>query len=388
MRLVTIRPITQAAAAPPDTESSAGTPAASAPPAGRVNAGAPQPDTEPASAPPAGRANAAGTAILLESGAALPLEMLARIAGWPMPESIGRLTLSELIAADPEFTGIRQGMSTAAPAMLEAMALPAGEFRFHSPIARPGKIVGVGYNYLDHIREQGLERPARPVLFSMFANAVTADGDPIRKPAGTHALDLEAELAVIIGKRASRVRPAMALSYVAGYTAANDVTARDWQGQAKALRPGEKGDGQWLRAKGSDTFLPLGPILVTADEMSADGGPGDGRGLSVRSWRTAASGADAGTAVQMQDGNTSDLLFSIADLIAIISAEVTLDPGDVIITGTPSGVGVFREPQVFLEPGDLVRVEVERIGSLTNPITDEDGNAPAGSPAARFMAGA
>ena len=154
---------------------------------------------------------------------------------------------------------------------------------------------------------------------------------------------------------------------MAGYTAANDVTARDWQGQAKALRPGEKGDGQWLRAKGSDTFLPLGPVMVTTDEL------GDGRGLHVRSWRTAAAGPDAGRPFQMQDGNTSDLLFGVAELISIISQEVTLDPGDVIVTGTPSGVGVFREPQVFLEPGDLVRVEVERIGRLTNPITDADG---------------
>jgi 5-carboxymethyl-2-hydroxymuconate isomerase len=167
---------------------------------------------------------------------------------------------------------------------------------------------------------------------------------------------------------------------VAGYTAANDVTARDWQGQANALHPGQKGDGQWLRAKGSDTFLPLGPALVPADEL------GDGRGLRVRSWRTAAAGPHANQPFQMQDGTTADLLFGVAELISIISQEVTLDPGDVIITGTPSGVGVFREPQVFLEPGDLVSVEVERIGTLTSPIVDEDGKAPEGSPAARALA--
>jgi 2-keto-4-pentenoate hydratase/2-oxohepta-3-ene-1,7-dioic acid hydratase in catechol pathway len=215
----------------------------------------------------------------------------------------------------------------------------------------------------------------------MFANAVAADGDPIRHPAGTHALDLEAELAVVIGWRASHVAAADALRHVAGYTAANDVTARDWQGQARALRPGEKGDGQWLRAKGSDTFLPLGPVMVTTDEL------GDGHGLRVQSWRTPASGPDAGRPFQMQDGSTSDLLFSVAELIAIISTEVTLDPGDVIVTGTPSGVGVFREPQIFLEPGDLVRVEVEKIGSLTSPVTDADGHAPDGSPAAQLLAG-
>jgi 2-keto-4-pentenoate hydratase/2-oxohepta-3-ene-1,7-dioic acid hydratase in catechol pathway len=213
----------------------------------------------------------------------------------------------------------------------------------------------------------------------MFANAAVADGDPIRRPAGTHALDLEAELAVVIGRRAGRVAAGGALRYVAGYMAANDVTARDWQGQARALRPGEKGDGQWLRAKGSDAFLPLGPVMVTADEL------GEGRGLAVRSWVTAASGPRAGVPFQMQDGNTSDLLFSVAELIATISGEVTLEPGDVIVTGTPSGVGVFREPPVFLEPGDLVRVEVERIGSLTNPVVDEEGRAPEGSPAHRFL---
>ena len=215
----------------------------------------------------------------------------------------------------------------------------------------------------------------------MFANAVAGDSEPVRHPAGTHAMDLEAELAVVIGPRARRVSPAEAMSHVAGYTAANDVTARDWQGQAKALRPGEKGDGQWLRAKGSDGFLPIGPVLVTTDEL------GDGRGLAVRSWRTPASGPDAGKPFQMQDGNTSDMLFGIAELISIISAEVTLDPGDIIVTGTPSGVGVFRKPQIFLQPGDVMTVEVERIGRLTNPVVDSAGLAPAGSPAAGLLAG-
>jgi 2-keto-4-pentenoate hydratase/2-oxohepta-3-ene-1,7-dioic acid hydratase in catechol pathway len=333
--------------------------------------------------PPAGGAGGEApghVAILLESGAALTLSALARIAGWPVSDSIDQLTLAELLAADPELGAIRGAFKAAAAGALAEAATPAGSFRFGPPIPRPGKVIGVGYNYLEHIREQGLERPIRPILFSMFANAVTSDGEPIRHPAGTHALDLEAELAVVIGRRASRVRPEAALRHVAGYTAANDVTARDWQGQAKALRPGEKGDGQWLRAKGSDTFLPLGPVLVTADEL------GDGRGLAVRSWRTAAAGPDAGNPYQMQDGRSDDVLFSVADLISIISQEVALDPGDVIITGTPSGVGVFRDPQIFLEPGDIVKVDVERIGSLTNPITDENGHAPDGTPAARFMA--
>ena len=317
-------------------------------------------------------------AVVLDGAHLVPLSALVHLTP-SLDANFGRMALAEIIARDPDFARIRQALAQANPDLLEAASLAPTEVRMMAPIPQPGKVIGVGYNYLDHIREQGLETPVRPVLFSMFANAVTAAGEPIRRPAGTHALDLEAELAVVIGRRASRVTPADGLRHVAGYTAANDVTARDWQGQAKALRPGEKGDGQWLRAKGSDTFLPLGPVLVTADEV------GDGRGLHVRSWRTAAAGPDASRPFQMQDGNTSDLLFSVAELISIISQEVTLDPGDIIVTGTPSGVGVFREPQIFLEPGDLVRVEVERIGTLTNPVTDAEGNAPEGSPAARFM---
>ena len=337
--------------------------------------------------PPSGEAadpHSRRVAVVLASGRFLPLSMLAELAPDNLAEEIERLDLATVIALDPGFGAIREALALAVAqtdaAALEAASLDPATVRLAAPIPRPGKIIGVGYNYLDHIREQGLERPARPVLFSMFANAVTADGLPIRHPAGTHALDLEAELAVVIGRRASRVAVADAARCVAGYTAANDVTARDWQGQAKALRAGEKGDGQWLRAKGSDTFLPLGPVLVTADEL------GDGRGLDVRSWLTAATGPDANRTFQMQDGNTSDLLFSVAELISLISEQVTLDPGDVIVTGTPSGVGVFREPQVFLQPGDLVTVELERIGRLTNPITDDQGRAPEGSPAALFLA--
>ena len=376
MRLITITPLREAAAAAPAVPAAPGAPAPATP--GEV-------------------------AILTQSGDALTLTALARLAGWPVSAGMAQLSLVDLLTADPELGPIREAFEAANPAAVKLAALRAGTFGFGAPLPRPSKAIGVGYNYLDHVKEQGLERPARPVLFSMFANAVIGDGEPIRHPAGTHALDLEAELAVVIGRRASRVAVADALGCIAGYTAANDVTARDWQGQAVALRPGEQGDRQWLRAKGSDTFLPLGPVLVTADEVRAEGSPGDRMGLAVRSWvvkasavagEAAAGGEDGsgaagprpGLPFLMQDGNTADLIFSVAELIAMISEEVTLEPGDVIVTGTPSGVGVFRKPQVFLEPGDLVRVEVERIGTLTNPVTDADGAAPAGSPAARFLA--
>jgi 2-keto-4-pentenoate hydratase/2-oxohepta-3-ene-1,7-dioic acid hydratase in catechol pathway len=230
-----------------------------------------------------------------------------------------------------------------------------------TPIEDPGKIVCVGLNYRDHVAEgAGRAVPDRPLLFSKFANAVVADGKPIVRPPGTRALDLEVELGVVIGQRARRVPAANAMDHVAGYVVVNDVSARDWQGNKAALREGEHGDGQWLRAKGSDTFLPMGPVFVTKDEVDPTAG------IRLRSWRITADGDER----LMQDGNTSDMIFGIAELIEFISAAITLDPGDVIATGTPSGVGVFRDPPVFLEPGDRVRCEIDGIGSVENPIVD------------------
>ncbi len=185
---------------------------------------------------------------------------------------------------------------------------------------------------------------------------------------------------IVIGRRAHRVTAAEAMDHVAGYTVVNDVTARDWQGSKPALRTGERGDGQWLRAKGSDTFCPMGPALVTSEQVA------DPHRLAIRSWRIAGSGPDAGREVQMQNGTTADMIFDIPALIEFVSAVITLEPGDVIPTGTPSGVGVFRDPPVFLEPGDLVRVEVEGIGALTNPVVDTEGQAPPATPAARHLA--
>jgi 2-keto-4-pentenoate hydratase/2-oxohepta-3-ene-1,7-dioic acid hydratase in catechol pathway len=228
----------------------------------------------------------------------------------------------------------------------------------------PGKIVCVGLNYREHVAEGGRGVPDRPILFAKFANAVVADGEPIVRPEGTQALDLEAELGVVVGRRARRVTPDDASGCIAGYVVVNDVSARDWQGVKQALGEGEHGDGQWLRAKGSDTFLPIGPVFVTADELD----PADG--LGVRSWRIPGSGSDVGREILMQDGNTRDMIWSVPELISLISRQITLEPGDLIATGTPSGVGVYRDPPVFLEPGDRVRVEVERIGSVENPIVD------------------
>ena len=150
------------------------------------------------------------------------------------------------------------------------------------------------------------------------------------------------------------------MDHVAGYVVVNDVSARDWQGTPAALAPGEKGDGQWLRAKGSDTFLPMGPVFVTKDEVDP------AAGIRLRSWRITPDGTEH----LMQDGNTRDLIRGVPELIAFISNAITLEPGDVIATGTPAGVGVFRDPPVFLEPGDRVRCEIEGIGSVENPVID------------------
>jgi 2,4-diketo-3-deoxy-L-fuconate hydrolase len=242
---------------------------------------------------------------------------------------------------------------------------PLEDLRAARPIF-PGKIVCVGLNYRDHVAEgAGREVPAWPLLFAKFANTVIADGEAIVRPEGTHALDLEVELGVVIGRPARRVPVEKAMDHVAGYVVVNDVSARDWQGNKAALREGEKGDGQWLRAKGSDTFLPMGPVFVTADELDP------AAGLRLRSWRIPGPGqAGAGEPQLMQDGSTTDMIFAIPELIAFISRHITLEAGDVIATGTPSGVGVFRDPPVFLEPGDRVRCEIEGIGSVENPIVD------------------
>ena len=284
-------------------------------------------------------------------------------AGQP---SVGRIDGDQVVlGARPE--DISSAAADSLEDFLESLGradgdrLPIAELRPSAAVPWPGKVVCVGLNYREHVAEgAGREVPDRPLLFAKFANAVVADGDPIIRPEGTHALDLEVELGVVVGRTARRVPVERAMDHVAGYVVVNDVSARDWQGNKAALREGEKGDGQWLRAKGSDTFLPMGPVLVTADELDPRAGH------RLRSWRITPDGREH----PMQDGTTADLIYSVADLVAFISRAITLQPGDVIATGTPSGVGVFRDPPVFLEPGDQVRCEIEGIGSVENPVVD------------------
>jgi 2-keto-4-pentenoate hydratase/2-oxohepta-3-ene-1,7-dioic acid hydratase in catechol pathway len=222
-----------------------------------------------------------------------------------------------------------------------------GTVRVLPPIARPGKIICVGLNYHDHCREQGIQPPAYPMLFSKFANAVASDGDTVVRPRATEKLDLECELGVVIGRRAKGIGPAQALEHVFGYTIVNDVTMRDLQAE----------DRQWLRAKGSDGFAPMGPALVTRDEI------GDPQRLRVRS---------SVNGETWQDSTTAEMVFDVATIVAFASRTITLDPGDVIATGTPAGVGHYQAPPRYVVGGDVMRCEIEGIGALENPVVDEE----------------
>ncbi len=226
---------------------------------------------------------------------------------------------------------------------------PATVGQLLTPIV-PTAVLCIGMNYAAHAAEGGREPPVRPVLFMKTPSTVQHPGGPIELPRRLKStrVDYEAELAVVIGKRCKNATRENALDFVLGYTCANDVSARDWQ------RGG--GGGQWCRGKTFDTFLPLGPCLVTTDEIA------DPNDLAIS---TTVSGE------RMQNAHTSDMIFDVRTLIEFLSASTTLLPGTVLITGTPQGVGFARKPPRFLLPGDEVTVEIERIGKLTNPVVEE-----------------
>ena len=213
-------------------------------------------------------------------------------------------------------------------------------------ITRPGKIVCVGLNYHDHAEEGGQDLPKAPLLFAKWPNTLIGDGEPIVLPQDSTQVDYEAELGVVIGTTAKHVSERDALDVVAGYICVNDVSARDMQ----------FGDGQWTRGKSPDTFCPVGPRLVPRDEI------GDPQALAIR---CVVNGET------LQDSSTSQMIFSVAEIIAYVTRVITLEPGDLIATGTPAGVGVFRDPQVLLQDGDEVSVEIEGLGTLTNPVQKE-----------------
>lgn len=217
--------------------------------------------------------------------------------------------------------------------------------RLTSPVNRPSKIICLGKNYAEHAKEGGFDKPDKPLLFCKAPSALSGPFDPIVLPKSSGQIDWEVELAVIIGKTCKRISRTNAMEHIAGFTVMNDVSARDAQ----------FGDGQWFRGKSFDTFAPIGPVLITPDEIN------DINNLQLS---TRVDG------VLMQDGNTADLIFDIPFLIEYISKDMTLNPGDIISTGTPSGVGIFRNPPIVLKPGNVVECRIEAIGSIINPVTE------------------
>ena len=228
----------------------------------------------------------------------------------------------------------------------QAQVLELEEVRLGAPVPRPGKIIAVGLNYRDHLMESGAkEAPTSPLIFAKFTTSICGPGDVIVLPASDAKVDYEAELGVVIGKRGKAIAAHKAYEYVAGYMPLNDVSARAWQ----------FADKQWVRGKSCDTFCPTGPYLVTRDEVPE---PHD---LAIQA-------RVSGTV--LQNSNTAKMIFHIPQLIEYISASITLEPGDIIATGTPEGVGAFRDPPIYLKAGDEVEVEIEKLGVLKNPVVD------------------
>jgi 2-keto-4-pentenoate hydratase/2-oxohepta-3-ene-1,7-dioic acid hydratase in catechol pathway len=224
--------------------------------------------------------------------------------------------------------------------------LASSDVRLSAPVPRPGKIVAVGLNYRDHSMESGATEPPKiPLIFAKFPTSICGPGDAIVLPASDAKVDYEAELGVVIGKRGKAISAKNALEHVAGYLPLNDISARAWQ----------FADKQWVRGKSCDTFCPSGPYLVTRDEIP------DPHALAIG---TRVNG------VTLQDSHTGKMIFHIPQLIEFISASITLEAGDLIATGTPEGVGAFREPPIYLKAGDVVEIEIESLGVLKNPVVD------------------
>jgi 2-keto-4-pentenoate hydratase/2-oxohepta-3-ene-1,7-dioic acid hydratase in catechol pathway len=261
----------------------------------------------------------------------------------------------DLHAADPALPASVRELLKAGPSALRTAeeiakrekkhTQPAAAVKLLPPVPDPHKIICLGLNYRDHAAETNAPLPREPILFSKYATALVGQGDQIVLPSVSKEVDYEAELVVVIGKRGRNILAAAASEYIAGYTVGNDVSARDWQ---------LKKDGkQWMVGKTFDTFAPTGPHLVTAEEIP------DPHALAIRlrlNGRT------------MQDSSTGQMVFSVADTIAYLSQVFTLEPGDLIFTGTPPGVGFARKPPVFLKGGDVVEVEIEKLGVLHNPV--------------------
>jgi 2-keto-4-pentenoate hydratase/2-oxohepta-3-ene-1,7-dioic acid hydratase in catechol pathway len=264
--------------------------------------------------------------------------------GWP-EEMIATLTSNrQVIGLGPEKLGELAELADGGRLEGAGEVEPAS-VRLGPPVPDPQKIICLGLNYRDHAEETGIEPPSAPMFFAKFANSLIGPDDEIVPPKVAERVDYEAELAVVIGRSARNVGAEEALSYVAGAMAFNDVSARDLQLE----------NPLWTGGKAIDTFAPCGPALVTLDAV------GDLSDLAIRTWVNGD---------QVQDGSSSAMVFGIAETIAFLSRVMTLVPGDIIATGTPAGVGSSRTPPLFLHPGDLVEVEIDEIGRLSNRLAD------------------
>jgi len=250
----------------------------------------------------------------------------------------GPATMRELIQAGPEAWGRVEARGGTAG----AVSLPLRDVRLLAPLPDPPKIVAIGLNYMDHCREQNVPVPERPLVFAKFPSSIIGPGeDIVWDPAMTQQVDYEAELGVVIGRRARRVSAERALDHVFGYTIVNDISARDIQFP----------DQQWVRGKSLDTFCPTGPFIVTADELP------DPQALAIR---LTVNGR------VLQDSSTAEMIFGVRELISRLSLSFSFEPGDLMATGTPKGVGAFRRPPVFLQDGDQIAVEISGLGRLEN----------------------
>lgn len=273
---------------------------------------------------------------------------LNRATGGKLPTSmIGLLELGDegmnqaRAALDAATSAAKSGASAAG--VIVGRNLPG--VRLEAPIPRPGKALAIGLNYRDHAEESGQALPKHPVVFSKVSSCITGPDMPVQKPRASNSVDWEAELVFVIGKRGRHIAPADALQHVAGYMCGNDVSVRDWQFH----------NPTWMIGKGFDTHGPTGPWIVTSDEV-------DPASLDVKCFINDE---------QVQSSNTRHLIFNIPALIEYLSTAFTLEPGDIVFTGTPAGVGVSRKPPRFVQEGDVMRVEIEGLGVLENPVVAE-----------------
>ena len=228
--------------------------------------------------------------------------------------------------------------------------VPRDAVRLTSPVLKPRKVICIGLNYRDHAAESGMDIPEQPLVFSKFSTSVVGPQEPVVLPPGAHENDYEAELGVVIGRVASRVDEAHALDHVLGYTCVNDVSARDFQ----------FADRQWQRGKSPDTFCPVGEFIATVDEIP------EPEQLAIRFRLNGET---------LQDSNTDQLIFGVRELVAFLSGFTTLEPGDLIATGTPPGVGFARKPPIYIRSGDRMEVEIEGLGVLVNPVVGSSGSS-------------